>query len=91
MKTIWKFPIGQHASSAIHVPEGGEFLSAHLQHGTLMAWYLVDDSNLSQPRLIHVIGTGDLVPPGPLHYLTTQLYGGGSLVLHLFEEILNVR
>ncbi len=89
MKTIWKYeiPLADHFS--LPIPAGATFLSVQSQHDVPQSWWLVDPTAVKAPRVFRVIGTGHPIPDlQNLHFLGTFQVSGGSLVFHLFEDLI---
>lgn len=87
IERVYKYPIpvtGEWVS--VMMPVGAKVLSAQVQNGVLNLWARV---TVDRPPITHrfrIAGTGhDLGDFVGRHIGTVQL-GGGSLVLHVFEE-----
>lgn len=91
MTTIWKYiwPLPQDRVE-FDMPKGAKVLSVNEQAGHLCLWALVDDVAEKEKRKFSVVGTGHSAPDtDDSKHLGTILMHGGSLVLHVFEPLVN--
>ena len=87
-KTIWKYELS--STSPLELPIGAEILTVQPQGGGLCLWALVDPDASTEKRDIEVFGTGRTVACDmgiERHYIGTVQFGGGALVLHVFERL----
>ncbi len=82
MKAIWKFPV----QNKIAMPLGAKILSVQVQYGKPCIWAEVQTTNLIQPRIFKVFGTGHEIPyTENLEYIGTFQLDGGDFLGHLYE------
>lgn len=93
-KSIWKYQIDVKTNTLLKMPKGAIVLSVQNQHETICLWAQVDPNHSEiEERLFQVFGTGATLPEEEeftkrIHIDTVQMLKG-SLVLHVFETILN--
>lgn len=85
-RVIWKRSLGRTTISTVMMPEGAEVLSAQVQHDEPTLWYACDPGRPLTPRRFAMIGTGFPIPDDGC-YVGTVLLDGGTLVLHVFEQV----
>lgn len=86
-KKIFKYELDSVTRQTIIMPEGATILSAQVQNGRLCLWASVDPDGGPDHREFVLVGTGDDAPPEPSKHLATIQVSGGSVVLHLFEQL----
>ena len=90
-KLIYKYAFPLEAVSSrvgFHLPAGAKILSVGNQDESLCVWAVVDTSpgHLYEWRILAVAGTGHQPPlSDSAVFLGTVLFGGGQLVLHVFD------
>ena len=75
------------------IPAGAQFLHVAVQGNTPCLWGMVDPESPEAPYHFRLYGTGHFIQsdiPGRRlgRHLGTFLVHGGSLVFHLFEEVI---
>jgi hypothetical protein len=83
---IWKFMISGSGWSELRVPQGAQFLSAHVQKGKLAVWAIVIPDNPPCHRRLLVVGTGVNLPPGQVEYLGSVTEQNAELIWHVFID-----
>lgn len=91
MKTIYKYPIVITDEQTLSMSVGANILTVQVQNGNPFIWAMVDTEVPTEEVSIRVHGTGHPIPDSlNLEYIGTfQSMYGGSLVFHVFKEILN--
>lgn len=88
MKTIYKYKVKQDEVVDVEMPAGARILTAKALGAHVWVWAIVDtDEKEREIRRIAVLKTGQEIPVNSellLHIETVQ-FGGGELVLHVFE------
>jgi len=88
MKKIWKFSFETTDFFTLDMPIGAEILNVDLQYNNPCMWAMCDPDAEKETRRFCVYGTSHPVyHPTDKKYIGTYQLMGGSLVLHLFEEI----
>jgi hypothetical protein len=93
MKTIWKYETMElHGNVQFNIPDRSYFLSAQMQDGKIVFWFLVSDT--TRPiftRTFALVFTGEDVSSSKQYgyiseneYLAT-IQDGDGLVIHIFE------
>jgi hypothetical protein len=84
---IWKYNLRITDTQSICLPENARILSAQMQNNELYIWVLHDKDYSSEVRHFAIYGTGHDIPENPGFPIASvqQVFGGGSLVWHLFE------
>lgn len=96
MKKIFKYPLdadydGMTARwepcKAMELPCGAQILSVDIQNGKPVMWALVNPDAPMEKRKIYISNTGGELPDdfGRRRFIGTLLFGGGRIVLHVFE------
>lgn len=86
MKTIFKYGLEFTDSQTLLLPEGAKILSVGNQMEKLCLWALLDPAQSPKARTFRIYGTGHPVPQdGTGYFLGTVQFGGGTLVMHVFE------
>jgi hypothetical protein len=88
---IWKYPLQLTDQQEVMMPVGAEILTAKMQGGTVCLWAIVTESNLSRPRDIRIIGTGnpfheDIEYWSAREFIGTVIDSDRGLVWHIFER-----
>lgn len=94
MPVVYKYTLGDEVS-ALALPIGARFLSAHLQPDpeaervALVAWFIVIPANAKEIRTFRFFSTGAAIPfkPDRLKFLHTVAQLGVPYVYHLFEIV----
>lgn len=87
MKTIYKYEISPGIES-FEMPVGAEVLTVQAQNDKPYLWALVDTTEKAvEMRKFGVYGTGHNMPQEPGEYVGTFQLHGGSLVFHVFDQI----
>lgn len=81
-QVVWKYPLGLALDSWVMMPAGAEPVHVAEQDGQPTLWAIVDPSEPTVFRRIHVRGTGDLVPDYSVYVGTVHVSG---YVLHVFD------
>ena len=90
MKTIHKYELNDLTDSMhIETHHVDQWLSVDVQRGQPVVWAVVDTAKLKQVRTIYIRGTGHPMTGEEGHFLGTLLLEGGSLVFHVFLNILD--
>ena len=84
-KTIWKYSITPDCT--LDIPMGAKFLDVQTQHGSPVAWFLVNPNQITTKRVFKTYGTGHPVPENPGKFLGSFQLESGALVFHLFEDV----
>lgn len=85
MRTVHKYPLDLTDVQAIDMPRDAAILTIQVQHDVPVLWARVDTANLTERRLIHLVGTGNPLPDHAAGYIATIQLHDGRLVLHAFE------
>lgn len=83
-KVIWKYPLEVTDRQEVPMPAEAQFLHVGLQNGQVCVWALVDPSKEMETVPIHIVGTGNPMPPDndwAYHLGTVQQ---GPFVWHIF-------
>jgi hypothetical protein len=91
MKVVYKYTLPSYAGQhLISLPQEAEILSVQEQFGMLTLWVLTTtEVSLWDNRKFHVIETGGVVPDWcKLTYIDTCQLAEGTLVWHIFEEVM---
>lgn len=87
MITIHKQILGRPSLAPIElkIPAFSQYLSAGLQDGQIVVWYLCNTNNAHSVKTFYVVGTGWNVPfmENPTHIATIQ---EGHFIWHVFVE-----
>lgn len=83
---IFKFPIPLKDTFTVPVQAGAMFLCAQEQNGQPQMWFTVDPAAPAVNRSFVLVPPGGTVTPDLLYLGTFQL-AGGSIVLHLHEQV----
>lgn len=84
MITIHKYSIPMEDNVIIDAPKGANWLIADLQHGSLMAWALVDTTVEFVPHAFKIKGTGHDCSDLNSHYKYLNTLQNGPFVWHIF-------
>lgn len=83
---IYKYTLTSYHMVDFELPERATFLSVQVQKGSIVLYFVVDESESGkESRRFRGIVTGGLIPDG-LEYLGTVQLDGGDFVLHIFED-----
>lgn len=86
MKTIWKFNLELYDTQAIEIPIGARPLTVQMQNGELCLWAIVDSTAEKTRCYVHIIGTGNPVPPNVDEYRYINTVQDGAFVWHVFVD-----
>jgi hypothetical protein len=86
-KIIYKYHVPLGGDFSLEMPEGAKLLTVQNQYGDHKLWALVDTDAPIRERRFAMYGTGfDLEEQHEsAAYVATAQFGGGQLVLHLFD------
>ncbi len=86
--TIWKYPLAIVDSQHVVMPMTSELLHVDVQNGQVQLWAMVNPDRPTRPYLIHMFGTGHIVPKGlEMIHIGSVMLEGGALVFHVFEDL----
>ena len=75
----------------LHLPAYSEILSIQNQYGELCVWAKINYPHIGETEAhsLRVFMTGEefIKEPNDLRFISTVQMRGGSLVLHIFEEV----
>lgn len=83
--TIWKYELPVADDFSLPLPRFARFLSAQLQGGVPMAWFMVDPSADVEPRHFALYGTGNPIPASRATFPFLATIQAGRFVWQLFE------
>lgn len=84
--TIWKYQLTLTDRQQVSMPPGAQILSAHLQHGLICLWAVVDGNRTERVnRDIEIFGTGNPIPHGRRAFIGSIVQN--PFVWHVFERI----
>lgn len=63
MKTIFKYELRPVDQQEVLMPHGAKLRSVGVQSGRMMLWAEVDTEKPAEARTIHIVGTGNPIPP----------------------------
>jgi len=86
MSVVWKFVI-EDPETPVSMPARADILHVASQEGKVCIWALVDPSAPKVERRFVVVVTGDSVPPYCGRFHGTVLLHGGTVVLHVWDDI----
>ena len=86
MGVIWKTKLQPLNVQKVMVPRGSMMLSAREQFEEICIWYRCDPTAEMEPRVIALVGTGDVAPDSDARFLGTVSLRGGNLIFHVFEQ-----
>lgn len=90
-RTVWKFPLAVDAlvvqfTQVQYIPKGSRFLHGAAQGSEIGLWFEVPDPEAEKvQRSFQIFGTGNAPIGDHLTYVTSALFAGGGLVLHVYE------
>lgn len=84
---IYKYNLKLTDRQTLNLPDSATLLTVQEQNGILCLWALVNPKFPLEPRIIEILGTGNLVPVAQRKYISTVQTNQGSLVWHVFEII----
>ena len=84
MTKIFKYPLGHTTVQSVMLPKGAEILSIQLTEHGVAFWAEVEPLNEQVKVTIHMVYTGEEVPPQTL-YIGTVVQG--EWVLHFYRGI----
>jgi len=83
---IWKYKLAP-VKTCLTMPKGAQVLSAHVQHGRIHLWALLDPKGDRELRDFSVWGTGQDVPLARRDFIATVHLPEHGLVWHVFEDL----
>lgn len=86
MRTIHKYVLSD-VTNEVPTFEGARFLHVANQADQITVWAEVETLTRECTRVVHVVGTGQPVPTGPVDYIGSVLMAGGVFVFHVHAEI----
>lgn len=85
---IFKYQLQFKDEFTVQMAIGAKILSFGNQNGFPVLWALVNDKKDNEFRKFRLIGTGHPIDDiESLKYIGTSQFGGGDLIFHLFEKI----
>lgn len=90
MQQVFKYTLNMTDITHVAMPQGGQVLSAQVQHGNVQVWALVDPSKPEEARTFRIAGTGHPIEHANIRFIGTVQMQGGSLVFHVFEVLDNI-
>lgn len=88
MKTIYKYKVKPQETQEVEMPVGAQLLTAQVIDVNVWIWALVDtEVQEKELRRVAVLKTGQEITlnTDQLLYINSVQFGGGELVLHVFE------
>lgn len=88
MKTIYKYKVKRQETQEVEMPVGAQILTAQPIDVNVWIWAIVDtEVQDKEMRRIAVLKTGQEITlnSDELLYINSVQFGGGELVLHVFE------
>jgi len=82
MRTVFKYQLEIVDHQIIKVPSVWRALSVAEQDGKLCIWFQVDSEHAKEDVLVHIVGTGNLVPTDAGLYIGTVVID--QLVWHVY-------
>ena len=83
---IFKYHIPMGGDFSLEMPQGAKLLCVQKQYGDHKLWALVDTDAPRVQRRFTMYGTGIAIQDEHVgEYVATAQFGGGGLVLHLFD------
>lgn len=80
---IFKYPLEVMGFQTVEMPANHKILHVGDQHGQLMMWTAVGDSELIDVEIV-IVGTGHFYNPEGKTFISTVVMG--QLVWHIFKE-----
>lgn len=89
---IWKYEVPITDSFELKMTPASTVLSVQMQHGQMVLWAHVPDTEWSrrEKRTFAWHGTGNPCPARPGKFIGTVQLEGGALVFHLFETTIRM-
>lgn len=90
-KVIWKYRLELQDQQFVEMPPNARILCVQIQQSIPTIWAMVDsDSREREKRSILIVPTGYEQPAlgGFINYIGTIQTAGGSLVFHVFEDMI---
>ena len=84
MRKVFKYPVPLTDAQEIALPIGAKFLDLQVQHGALMMWCEIDDTQPLVGCTLFYVGTGQPIYHNAVHYLATVQTG--AFVWHLYSH-----
>lgn len=87
-KVIYKFQFAEQDDFKICLPKNSQILCVQMQDEIPCMWTLMDKNEKAEVRHFRVFGTGHYFALSNYKYIGTFQLFTGSLVFHLFEDII---
>jgi hypothetical protein len=88
MKTIYKYKVKRQETQEVEMPVGAQILTAQPIDVNVWIWAIIEtEVQEKEMRRIAVLKTGQEITLNADHllYINSVQFGGGELVLHVFE------
>ena len=96
MRTVWKYKLEVDSiredvfiAGTVKVPAGSKTLTVGVQNNSSYVWVEVDPhAPPTYSKKFYSVGTGHGIVPDNTKYIGTVLLNGGTLVFHIYEDIM---